>query len=186
MEDYRGNIIFFTNYGPSLLEKITEKIVATKTHGPYVHCEIVADKLPNGRWRTIGAHASGIAYGTLPREPTAYRMADIHARNVDPTTNRVTRLNEDALLYALEWARGYIGSSYSMIDNFTQAVDLLWASCPVHLTEPGHFNCSNFCTAFLDKAEVSLPKSFIYPFDTSPNDLAEWFGLLPNRKKIRK
>ena len=183
-DDMRGNIVFFQSYGLSWWDRLCTRVVQQATRGPYVHCEIVYGKEADG-WKTIGAMSSGIAYGHISStDHTAYTMTTIRTVNTDEK-GRVCALDEARLTYALLWADMHIGTSYGFIDNIDQGIDLVFPNNPVQLVQPNHFNCSNFVAAFLDKAGIRLPVSFTYPFNVSPNDLAEWFGLLPERKRIR-
>ena len=185
----RGNIVFFFHYGESWWEKFLEWLVATKTHGPYVHVGFVIDKNPNtGKWRIISAQSNGINYSDLD-EPLRdgkkqWRMATLRTMNQD-NEGHVIPIDKERLTFALEWARMHLHVRYSMIDNMRQTMNILFPNNTFPtLTLPDRFNCSNFTVAFMDKAGIRLPRSFTYPFNTSPNDVAEWCGLLPWRKRI--
>lgn len=184
-DDMRGNIVFFYSYGQSLIERFLTRLVQWGTHGPFVHCEIICGKTKTGQWQTIGAHANGISYGELSFDHTQYIITTIQTVNTDQQ-RKVIPLNETRVANALIWAEIHQKMAYGWIDNVDQGIDLLFPNNPFQLVQVDHFNCSNFVAAFLDKAGIALPRSFTYPFNVSPNDLAEWFGLLPERKRIRQ
>lgn len=205
--DWRGNIVFFFSYGDDWLGKLCTRLVSWATHGPYVHCEIVYGQnvpdpitkkklfpdAPESAWITIGAHSDGIHWGILPPhngtngQHNVWRMGSTRTINADPTPDnpkQIMPVEEERLLYALEWAKLHLNVRYGTLDIADQILDFLFPWNKVHLTEPDHFDCSNFAVAFLEKAGIRLPASFTYPFNVSPNDLAEWYGYLPERKRV--
>lgn len=201
--DWRGNIVFYFSYGDSWWEKLCTRLVAWATHGPYVHCEIVygqniPDKkgiklFPNEedrRWITIGAHSDGIKFGLLPHHAgdddthRVWRMAQIQTVGTDEQGKTIA-LEPERLAYALEWAKLHLDVSYGIADIVDQILDFVFPWNKVHVAEPDHFDCSNFAVAFMIEAGIRLPRSFTFPFNVSPNDLAEWFGYLPSRKRVK-
>lgn len=180
--DMRGNIVFYQSYGSDWWSQVCTKVVQKATHGPYVHCEIIYEQSAES-WTTIGAHGKGIELAQLPTDPTQYVMCTIQTVNTDDA-GRVIPLDQQRLTKALQWAYERLKTPYSRLDNFRKGVTLLFPNMPIEVVARDRYNCSNFVLAFLDKAGILLPPYFSYPFNASPNDLAEWFGLLPKRKRI--
>lgn len=181
LDSYSGNVVFFQSYGTSWREQVLTHLVQSRTYGPYVHVAICLDR--NGL--IIEAGPNGIAYSKLPTNPTKYSMCTIQTVNVDDQGKAVA-LDLDRLEKALLWAISHLGKSYGFLDLVDQAFNVIYPANTLHLAAADHFDCSNFACAFLDKAGIWLPSEFTYPFNVSPNDLAEWFGLLPLRRRIRK
>lgn len=187
LTDLRGNIVFYRSYGPSWQERMSTRLVQWATHGPYVHCEVVFGQnkgrkyfpyLPQERWLTIGAHADGIHMGIVPANKNdQWEMA--------PTKNINGSFEEPRLSSALLWAEKHLGVSYGVLDIVDQVIDFLFPWNKLHISEEDHYDCSNFAVACLIRAGVELPSSFTEPYNVSPNDLAEWYGLLPERQRIR-
>jgi hypothetical protein len=177
---YTGNIVLYQSYGTSLRETMLTKLVQTCTNGPFVHAGIVL----NEQGLTIEAGGQGIAYAKLPADRTKYTMCAIARMNVN-AKGQVEPLDSERLARAVEWAVSLLKSSYGFLDLIDQGIDLIVPGNTLRLAQSNHYDCSNFCTAFLDKAGIWLPSGFAYPFNVSPNDLAEWFGLLPLRRRIK-
>lgn len=192
-DDWTGNLIFYQSYGTRWYDRLCTKLVQHFTHGPYVHCEIFYGKNTNRQyiatasesdWITIGAHSNGIKYGVFHASPDhLWQIVTIRTLNTDET-GTVLPLDRERLAYALQWAAMHLNVSYSWWDNVDQGLDILCPWNKIHLVERDHFNCSNFAAAFLLEAGIRLPRSFTFPFNVSPNDLAEWLGLLPERRRI--
>jgi hypothetical protein len=178
--DNIGNLVFFQSYGSSLYQQATTRLVQWGTKGQFVHVAIVIDT-ENG---CIEAANKGIRKALLPHDRTTYTMVSTMTVNKDEK-GIAHALDPDRLARAVEWALSQINVEYSYADIFSQAVDIIAPWNSLQLSKSGTYDCSNFATAFLDKAGVWLPDSFKEPYNVSPNDLAEWYGLLPERHRVR-
>jgi hypothetical protein len=192
-DDRTGAIVLYQDYGPGLSNQIATRAVQWATNGPYVHAAILignkfgGDPPYNSPDTLIEATTRGIAYGTLDNG----RAEDITKRAVctiwtlNQPDGKVHTLKPENVQKGIEFLRKLIGRPYGWLDIVDQGLDKIWPSNTIQLTQPDHFDCSNLATAFLAIAGVNLPQSFTYPFNVSPNDLAEFFGLLPGRNKIK-
>lgn len=180
--DWRGNIVFYQSYGTDWRSQLYTKAVQNFTHGPYVHCEIIYAKSAIG-WTTIGAHEKAIELAALPHDPTAYTQCTIQTINQDANGNTLP-LEPVRLEKALEWAYSKLKTPYSNLDNLRKGITLIFPNLPFEVVVKDRYNCSNFVLAFLQEAGIELPPSFSYPFNASPNDIAEWLGLLRQRKRV--
>lgn len=188
-EDQTGNIVFFTSYGDSWYARFAAGAVREFTHGPIVHVGIIL----NPARQVIQATSQGIVIANLPEQRqviidskktmSLYQICDIKTKNVD-AQGRVHPLDPERLARALTWAKEHEKVSYSWWDIVAQGFDVVFPGNTLQLVQANHFDCSNFAVAFLDKCGITLPDNFTYPWNVSPNDLAEWFGLLPMRGRI--
>jgi hypothetical protein len=188
-EDLTGSVVFFTSYGDSLNARFAAWSVRTFTHGPYVHVGFII----NPRGQVIQATSRGIVIENLPpqrkisidsgKSMGLYQICDVRTKNVDMHGN-AHPIEPDRMAYALAWALEHEKVPYSWLDIVDQGFDVVAPWNRIHVVEADHFDCSNFTVAFLDKMGIPLPANFTYPWNVSPNDLAEWFGLLPMRGRI--
>lgn len=180
MVDNTGNLVFYKSYGTDMYHSAITRLVQWGTHGPFVHVAVVIDK-NNG---LIEANVKGIRYSTLPKLITDYTMVATCTVNKDEQ-GRVIPLDPERLARTVAWARSKINVEYGYLDILTQSIDILAPWNMIQVSKAGTYDCSNFATAFLDKAGVWLPDNFKEPYNVSPNDLAEFYGLLPARQRIR-
>lgn len=176
-----GNLVFFQSYGPSWFEQAKTKLVQRFTYGRFVHVAVMINETDG----IIESALNGIARRTLPKDMTSYTMAQTATVNVD-SKGKAHPLDQDRLAEAVEWAIDQISVPYGYLDLAAQAIDIIAPWNTLQLTQSGHYDCSNFATVFLEKAGVWLPYTFKEPYNVSPNDLAEWMGLLPGRNRIKK
>jgi hypothetical protein len=175
-----GNLVFYKSYGPDAYHQALTRLVQWGTHGPFVHVAIVVDD----NKKLIEASTKGIAYSALPKDMTAYTMVQTATVNKD-ANGKIIPLDPERLARAVEWAQSQINAGYGFLDIVTQGIDILAPWNMLQISQAGTYDCSNFAAAFLDKAGVWLPDNFKEPFNVSPNDLAEWYGLLPARQRVR-
>lgn len=182
--DLRGNIVLFQSYGMTLAEEEAASIVKAVTYGPYVHAAIIVDDKLN----LIEARLDGIHRGVLLTKnngtPSAdYQICTIYSSNHD-SNGRVTPIDSKAVDRAILWLEKQADADtpYGWCDIATQGLDWLLMGRKLIVEQPGRYDCSNLAAMFLAMCGVNLP--FPRPFDVSPNDLAEFFGLLPNRHRV--
>jgi hypothetical protein len=188
-EDMTGNIVFFTSYGGSMRAKLAAGAVRTFTHGPYVHVGVVL----NPGMQVIQATSKGIVIADLPKQSYVqtdkekamqlYQIVDIRTKNIDEE-GKAHPIDPERLKRALSWAKRHEKVTYSWWDIIDQGFDVIAPWNTVHIVQSDHFDCSNFTAAYLDQLGIPLPPQFTYPWNVSPNDLAEWAGLLPMRGRI--
>ena len=176
-----GNLIFYQSYGASWLDQVKTKMVQRFTDGPYVHVAVMIDENVG----IIEASLKGIAKGNLPKDHTSYTMAQTATVNID--SKGIARpLDPDRLSEAIQWAIRQINVPYGYLDIVSQAINIIAPWNTIQISQEGRPDCSNFAVMILDKAGVWLPDTFKEPYNVSPNDLAEWMGLLPGRNRIKK
>lgn len=181
---YTGNIVLIQSYGSSLAEQEAATIVKWATNGPYVHAAVIIDESLN----IVEARTDGVHYGKLGTtdngSPAAnYQVCSIYTANRNDQGNTIP-LDIQALNHAVTWLDQQANAKdpYSWCDIADQGLDALFGQNHLRVTQPGRFDCSNLAAMFLFLCGIKLP--FKPPFDVSPNDLGEFFGLLPQRRKV--
>lgn len=179
-----GNIVLIQSYGSTLAEQEAANIVKFATNGPYVHAAIIIDEALT----IVEARLDGVHYGQLSTTSNgvpagSYQMCSIRTANKNDR-GTVIPLDIHALDRAIAWLRQQADSTdpYGWCDIADQGLDVLFGQNHPRVTQPGRFDCSNLATMFLFLCGVKLP--FAAPFDVSPNDLGEFFGLLPQRHRV--
>jgi hypothetical protein len=171
-----GDIVLFQSYGPSWLDQQKTKLVQNATYGPYVHVAI----LMGSDGTTIQAGGNGIDASKIDSKTpcTVVSIRDF-AKNPPLDEGRISR--------ALASIASMKGTPYSWLDIVDQGVRLLPRSIPWwYVKQSDRFDCSNLAMFFLSNAGMEIPRVFSYPYDCSPNDIAEFFMLLPLRHQVWK
>lgn len=148
----RGDIILYKSSG-----SVGDRIIASATHGPFVHCEI---DLGNGK--TIGARYDGIK---------------VHPEFVGRGEARITpKADKEDIEFALAWAEKQVGKKYGWLDIASNGLKII--GIPFELGKPDTWDCSDFCTRYLTIAHADGPLGDLAgdPGLVSPNDLARAFG----------
>ena len=159
------SLVFYKAYKPSFTSAMNTWLVQKLTHGPYVH---VAIKLADNY--IVWADLNGVKAGPM--------LIQV------PLDIQPIALIAPTMTQAVAWLEQQVGDPYGYVDLIDQALDVLIPSNTIIISQTGHYDCSNLATAFLNKAGVTLPQNFLPPYNVSPNDLAEFMGLLPQRKRI--
>lgn len=157
----RGDVILYSSTG-----KWYEQLITRATHGPYVHCAIVVDA-----GRVVAARTQGIGYEAIP--------ADDRTTTICLAGRALPAAIEQGVL----WAEAQVGKEYGWIDIAAQAVKFLWPANPFQMVQKGHYDCSDFCTRYLQQCGIALPDQYANSYANTPNDLARWAGLLPARAR---
>jgi hypothetical protein len=149
----RGDVVLFKSSG-----SIPDQVIATATKGPYVHVEI---DLGNGKM--IGAHTNGIV---------------IH--DGMPGTNTTSfhpKASNSDIEYGLKWAVMQAGKEYGWTDIISNGFKLVGINFDI--SEPGHWDCSDFVTRYLLVARAAGPLGSRSddPGLVSPNDIARAYGI---------
>lgn len=156
----RGNVLLYESSG-----KWYEHLICYATAGPYCHVSIALSSDT-----VIEATNRGIARNMLQsgRDVTA----------IDLTKYTTPERIEQALV----WAEMQAGKRYGWVDILGQAIKFLAPNNKLRIGEEDRWDCSDYCTRYIQHAGVILPDSFSDPYANTPNDLARVFSLLPPRK----
>ncbi len=154
----RGDLILYKASGAW-----PDRLIASATHGPYVHVSIVYD-----RFRCLAATRAGIRSDARPMEDENHVVIDI-----SPIFDIET---------GIEWAMQQIGKEYGWTDILYQAVKFLAPNNPYQFGHLNTWDCSDYVTRYLDHIGYELPDMFSDPYANTPNDIARMFKLLPPRK----
>jgi hypothetical protein len=157
----RGDLVLYQSSG-----RWYERMIALATKGPFIHVAIVVDPLTVIAART----RVGISYERIPPEDA------LHA--TIPLAGRTTPAGIEQ---GLTWACAQRGKAYGWPDIVYQALKFLWPDNPFRFGVAGHYDCSDFATRYMIHAGVSLPDAMLDTYTVSPNDLARWSGLLPEK-----
>jgi hypothetical protein len=177
-----GDIVLFQSYGNSWYDKQTTKLVQEATHGPYVHVAIICATDGTSKAQIIQANNQGISYEDIDAKTkcTVVSLRDF-ANNPPLTEQRIKYALDGVVLLQKNH------TPYSWLDIVDQGIRLLPRSIPWWtVKQANRFDCSNLAMWFLSSAGVLIPYGFDYPYDVSPNDIAEFLGLLPLRRQVWK
>jgi hypothetical protein len=183
---FKGSIVLLQSYGTSFAELGETILVQRLTRGPYVHAAVLVDE----QGTIIEARNDGVHRGRINNHVNGAPSPLEKGRAICSiwTANRdaqglVTALDERKVDDAIAWLEKQADAvdPYSWLDVVSQGFEQLFPGVPM-LAQPGRYDCSNLCAMFLFLAGVNIP--FKPPFEVCPNDLAQYFGLLPNRKEV--
>lgn len=179
-----GNIVLIQSYGNTVAEQEAANIVKWATDGPYVHAAVIIDEALN----IVEARLDGVHYGKLATANNgvpigSYQICAIRTANKDDS-GTVISLDLPTLNRAIAWLRQQADrqDAYGWCDIADQGLDVIFGQNHPRIVQQGRFDCSNLAATFLLLCGIKLP--FALPLDVSPNDLAEFFGLLPQRHRV--
>lgn len=151
-----GDVIFFRAEPGS----VVDRVIAWRTGGPFVHCEIDA-----GDGTSVGALARGVVRHPLP----AGRGAVTAPTGKDCVPSRLGE--------ALAWLLAHVGDEYGWDDIAAQALSIVFPRGPF-LTRTRRMDCSDLAGRFLWAAGYPLPPRLLdAPELVSPNSLARALGV---------
>lgn len=135
-----------------------------------------------GYYRTIGAFPHGIGYRSVPCQAGTYVLVSIQSL-LRSSGGKARFLSPTDLEHGLAWLEEQVGTPYGAWDALKQLGDLLFPhhpfACPPHAP-----HCSQLVLGYLTQMGISLTHLFPCSSHCSPNDLAEWVGLLPTRHRL--
>lgn len=137
---------------------LIDDIIASATHGQYVHAAIVVSPT---------SVVEALNYGV--------KLSKIYSPNAIIQTGKL--MESDRRIYALNWLYRQIGKKYNILAIAADAVLALSPPALSHtpyLISPSHYDCSELAAQFLIAAGI-MPIPDSWYMDTSrisPNDLA--------------
>lgn len=158
----KGDLVLYKSSG-----KWYERAIVLATQGPYVHVGILIED-----HQVLAARTSGIGYDVFKFNPAYHTLVSLVPQYT----------TQEDVNKGLRWAVQQVGKQYGWMDILYQAVKFLNPNGALRFYEQGHYDCSDFCTRYLQQAGVPLPASYADSYTVTPNDLARFFGLIPPRK----
>ena len=156
----RGNVLLYKSSG-----KWYERLICYATSGLYCHVAIAlsADTVIEATGKGIARNMLQSGRGVTAIDLTKYA-----------TPERIEQ--------ALAWAEMQVGKRYGWVDIMSQAIKFLTPNNKLRIGAENQWDCSDYCTRYIQHAGIILPDSFSDPYANTPNDLARVFSLLSPRK----